>query len=113
GPGVRRVKRAGPAPAPGGGVVRPPGARVIPPDAQHAWEDTFAADERGRPLAPRFHRLLMLELRGQPTGADAAHLEAALQALERRFDRGPGGVLTCLGWGRRWFTRHTALGGAG
>jgi hypothetical protein len=81
-----------------------------PPDAQHAWEDTFRADTRGRPLAPRFHRLLMLELRGRPTAADAAQLESALQALERRFDRGPGGVLMCLGWGRRWFARHTALG---
>ncbi len=80
------------------------------PDAQHAWEDTFRADRRGRPLAPRFHRLLMLAVRGRPTASDAVRLDAALQALERRFDRGPGGLLMCLGWGPGWFERHTGLG---
>jgi hypothetical protein len=77
------------------------------PEAQHAWEATFHADERGRPLAPRFHRLLMLDVRGVPTLADAARLEAGLQVLEGRFGRGPDGLLMCLGWGATWFERHT------
>ena len=38
-----------------------------PPEAQHAWEETFHADDRGRPVAPRFHRLLMLDVRHAPT----------------------------------------------
>jgi hypothetical protein len=79
------------------------------PDAQHAWEATLHADARGRPVAPRFHRLLMLDVRGTPTAADAERLEAALQALEQRFEHGPAGLLTCLGWGAAWFETHTSL----
>jgi hypothetical protein len=79
------------------------------PAAQHAWEATFAADDEGRPVAPRFHRLLMLKVTGTPTAADAEHLEAALRELERRFAYGPDGLLTCLGWGAGWFERHTQL----
>jgi hypothetical protein len=79
------------------------------PDAQHAWEATLRADARGRPLAPRFHRLLMLDVRGTPTAAGAVRLEAALQALEQRFEYGPAGLLTCLGWGAAWFETHTSL----
>jgi hypothetical protein len=79
------------------------------PDAQHAWEATFSVDARGRPLAPRFHRLLMIDVRGTPTAADAERLERALRTLERRFGYGPAGLLSCLGWGAAWFEKHTAL----
>jgi hypothetical protein len=79
------------------------------PAAQHAWEATFAADPEGRLLAPRFHRLLMLDIHGTPTRADVVRLESALRTLERRFERGPSGLLMCLGWGPTWFERHTAL----
>jgi hypothetical protein len=79
------------------------------PDAQHAWEATFRADARGRPVAPRFHRLLMLDVRGTPTASDAERLETALLALEQRFEHGPAGLLTCLGWGAAWFETHTSL----
>jgi hypothetical protein len=77
------------------------------PASQHAWEATFGVDARGRPVAPRFHRLLMLGVRGTPGRADAARLEAALRSLEQRFEYGPMGLLTCLGWGATWFERHT------
>jgi hypothetical protein len=79
------------------------------PAAQHAWEATFATDAEGRPVAPRFHRLLMLDVTGIPTAADADHLETALRELERRFAYGPHGLLMCLGWGPGWFERHTEL----
>jgi hypothetical protein len=79
------------------------------PDAQHAWEATFHTDARGRPVAPRFHRLLMLDVRGTPTAADAERLETALRTLEQRFEYGPAGLLTCLGWGAAWFETHTSL----
>jgi len=46
----------------------------------------------------------------RPTTADAERLESGLRALERRFAPGPDGLLLCLGWGRRWFERHTTLG---
>lgn len=39
------------------------------PAAQHAWEDTFRADEAGRALPPRHHRLLMLDVVGSPCRA--------------------------------------------
>ncbi|MER5462930.1 hypothetical protein ABT010_20040 [Streptomyces sp. NPDC002668] len=79
------------------------------PEAQHAWESTFLTDEVGRPLAPRFHRLLMLDVVDHPTAADAERLEDALAALEKRFPHGPHGLLSCLGWGFGWYARHTAL----
>jgi hypothetical protein len=79
------------------------------PTAQHAWEDTFHHDARGRAVGPRFHRLLMLDVVRRPTAGDVERLEANLRSLERRFDRGPAGLLMCLGWGSGWFERHTSL----
>jgi hypothetical protein len=79
------------------------------PEAQHAWEATLRTDARGRPVAPRFHRLLMLDVRGTPNAGDAEQLETALQTLEQRFEYGPAGLLTCLGWGAAWFETHTSL----
>jgi hypothetical protein len=77
------------------------------PAAQHAWESTFHTDTLGRPLAPRFHRLLMIDVRGAPGATDVVRLEEAMRALERRFEYGPAGLLTCLGWGPTWFERGT------
>ena len=77
--------------------------------AQHAWEDTFLHDEKGRALAPLFHRLLMLDVVREPTMTDVQRLETNLHSLEERFDHGPAGLLTCLGWGPGWFERHTSL----
>ncbi|WP_424217505.1 DUF7405 family protein (plasmid) [Streptomyces sp. BI20] len=74
--------------------------------AQHAWEDTYGTDEIGRPVPPRRHRLLMLEVLGRPTAADAEALEAALTAAEEAHGRGPDGLLLCLGWGPGWYERH-------
>jgi deferrochelatase/peroxidase EfeB len=79
------------------------------PDAQHAWDHTLGTDAHGRALAPRFHRLLMLDVRGTPTAADVQRLETALRTLEQRFEHGPSGLLTCLGWGAAWFETHTSL----
>ncbi|MGW6566002.1 DUF7405 family protein [Streptomyces sp. NPDC054975] len=80
------------------------------PAAQHAWEDTFHHDEEGRPLAPRFHRLLLLDVTGgAPTAADSAHLEGALRTLERELPYGPQGLLTCLGWGPGYFDAYTGV----
>ncbi|MFE0105799.1 hypothetical protein [Streptomyces sp. NPDC059009] len=77
------------------------------PAAQHAWEATFDHDEEGRPLAPRHHRLLMLDVTGTPTAADADHLETTLRTLEQELPHGPTGMLTCIGWGPGWFEQHT------
>ena len=77
------------------------------PEAQHAWEDTYATDALGRPLPARYHRLLMFELTRAPRPDDAAQLERALCRLEARHPRGPGGLLMLLGWGSGYFARHT------
>lgn len=79
------------------------------PAAQHAWEATFRHDPEGRPLAPQFHRLIMLDVVGRPDPSDAAFLEGALRALEDRHPYGPDGLLTCLAWGPGWFERHSSL----
>jgi uncharacterized protein YbjT (DUF2867 family) len=91
---LRAVQRARRPPARLGAHVRGPrtrprgGPRVRPlPDAQHAWEATFRTDARGRPVAPRFHRLLMLDVGGTPTAGDAERLETALQTLEQASTR--------------------------
>jgi hypothetical protein len=49
------------------------------PHAQHAWEATYGTDDRGRPIAPRFHRLLLIEVAGAPTAAGVDRLESALR----------------------------------
>jgi hypothetical protein len=51
----------------------------------------------------------MLDVRGTPTATDAERLKTALQTLEQRFEYGPAGLLTCLGWGATWFETHTSL----
>jgi hypothetical protein len=79
------------------------------PDAQHAWEDTYATDELGRPLPPRFHRLVMLDVTRTPEPADAERLEQGLRRLERRHPHGPDGLLMLLGWGPGYFARHTEI----
>ena len=74
---------------------------------QHAWEASFAADDRGRPLAPPFHRLVMLDLTRSPDREDVSRMERVLSRLERRFPHGADGLLMLVGWGSGYFARHT------
>jgi hypothetical protein len=74
---------------------------------QHAWEDTFRRDELGRPVAPAFHRLVLLDVTRPPTVDDRDRLERALSELEQRHPRGPGGLLMLVAWGPGYFDRHT------
>lgn len=76
--------------------------------SQHAWEATFAGDHLGRPVAPSFHRLLMLDLARNAVHEDARRLESILGTLGRRFPHGPHGLLMLVGWGPGYFARHTA-----
>ncbi len=75
--------------------------------SQHAWEDAFTSDPLGRPVPPRFHRLLMLDAARPPDRAAAQRLETVLQRLERRHPRGPAGLLMLIGWGPGYFARYT------
>jgi hypothetical protein len=78
-------------------------------EAQHAWEATYASDGLGRPLPPRFHRLVMFDLMRTPRPADAARLEHALRRLEESHPHGPDGLLMLLAWGPGYFARHTNI----
>ncbi|MGH3003495.1 MAG: DUF7405 family protein [Gaiellaceae bacterium] len=86
-----------PAPAPLGSA--PEGL----PERQHAWEGTLTSDEHGNTISPRHDRLLFFDTNGSPTHDRADRLEAVLRTLERRFTRGPGGLLFTVGWGPAYF----------
>jgi Dyp-type peroxidase family len=74
---------------------------------QHAWEASFAVDDRGRPVPPPFHRLVMLDLTRSPDREDVSRMERVLRGLERRFPHGRDGLLMLVGWGPGYFARHT------
>jgi hypothetical protein len=84
--------------------TQPPG---LPP-RQHAWENHQARDADGNPLAPRFNRLLLFDVAGNPTPAHARLLEAALRTLERTYSWVHRGLLFTVGWSPGYFER--ALG---
>ena len=79
------------------------------PEAQHAWEDTYSTDGVGRPLAPRFHTLVMLDVIRTPSPVDAEQLERGLCGLEDRHPHGPAGLLMLLAWGPGYYARHTEI----
>jgi hypothetical protein len=73
------------------------------PARQHAWTATYTVDADGNPVAPTHDRLLFFDVRGAPTDRHRRILEAALRALERRFDWGPSGLLFTASWGHSYF----------
>jgi len=79
------------------------------PARQHAWVATLRVDDVGDPISPRFDRLLLFDVKGSPTPADALLLEAALRTLERRYRWGPGGLLFTAGWSPTYFERVLGL----
>jgi dye decolorizing peroxidase len=81
--------------------AQPPGLPV----RQHAWTATLTLDADGNPVPPRFDRLLLFDVKGSPTPAYTRLLEAALRTLERRYQRGPSGLLFTAGWGPAYFQR--------
>jgi hypothetical protein len=72
---------------------------------QHAWGDYLARDPHGNPTAPRFDRLLLFDVNGDPTPAHARVLEASLRTLERAFAWNHSGLLFTAGWGPSYFER--------
>jgi hypothetical protein len=74
------------------------------PARQHAWEAYLALDAGGNPVAPRFDRLLFVDVAGRPSPAGARLLEAALRTLERGYPWRPSGLLFTAAWGPGYFT---------
>ena len=95
----RAVTRRPPPPIPLG--RQPPGL----PIRQHAWTAALSRDADGNPVAPRFDRLLLLDVEGTPTPGHARVLEAALRTLERLYSWGPSGLLVTVAWAPGYFQR--------
>jgi len=80
-------------------------ARPRLPAAQHAWDAALREPGVVPTAPPRFHRLLLLDLRRDPAPADAARLETVLADLERAFAWRRDELLSCVGWSARYFAR--------
>lgn len=81
------------------------------PAGQHEWEASFGRDANGRPVPPRRQQLILVDIVGAPGPAAAAHLEAALLALEDRYPYGRDGFLATVGWGHTYWDRYTEHAG--
>jgi hypothetical protein len=77
------------------------------PAGQHEWEATFGRDALGRPVPPRYHVLVLVDVITAPNHDATRHLESTLAGLEQRYQYGPGGLLTTVSWGHAWFDQHT------
>jgi hypothetical protein len=77
------------------------------PTGQHEWESTFGRDDYGRPVLPRRHRLVLVDVIGEPGLAAARHLEQSLLLLEGRYRHGRDGLLSTIGWGTSWWNEHS------
>lgn len=76
------------------------------PDRQHAWEDALDTDDAGNPTMPRHHVLLALDYGdGTPTDAERETVEAALQGLERAYQRSNDGLLLTMSYSPYYFER--------
>ena len=78
------------------------------PERQHAWNDSLPRDDHGNVVPPRHHALVHLELDGTPTDAERNSVEAALQTLERAYERSNDGLLFTLGYSPAYFERFDA-----
>ena len=91
----------------------PPNPRAAElPDRQHAWDDVLATDAHGNALAPRHHKVLMLDLESEPDDDAATTVERAMRTIESAYEWGPAGLLHALAWGTEYFSRMGWLVGA-
>ncbi|MFB6302829.1 MAG: hypothetical protein ABEH78_08220 [Haloferacaceae archaeon] len=75
------------------------------PARQHAWNDVLRTGTHGNPLAPRYHRVLLLDLDVERSSEAAATVERAMRTLEAAYDWAPDGLLHLLAWGSAYFAR--------
>jgi hypothetical protein len=75
------------------------------PARQHAWTATLARDSHGNPIAPRYDRLLLFDVKANATLASVRVLENALRTLERSYRWSPSGLLFLVAWGPDYFRR--------
>ena len=77
------------------------------PERQFAWNAVLARDAFDNVVAPRFDRLVMLDLADSPTAEHVHRLEEMLRGLEREHDWGPDGLLFVMGYSEGYFRRHS------
>ena len=83
------------------------------PERQFAWNDVLGTDDFDNVLAPKFDRLLMLDVDGPPTSQHSGRVAETLRTLEREYDWGPDGLLFAIGYSegyfRRWSTERSPV----
>ena len=83
------------------------GAASTLPLGQHEWEASFGRDELGRPVPPKYHNLVFVDVVETPDSAARDLLELRLTELEGRYSYGRDGLLSTLGWGPSWWDDYT------
>jgi hypothetical protein len=79
------------------------------PARQHAWAEYLPVDKYGNPQAPKYDKLILFDVKGQPTQVYQQFLESRLRTLERRFRWGPEGLLFTVSWGPSYYGRYAHI----
>lgn len=75
------------------------------PARQHAWNDALVTDADGNPMAPRYSRVVLLDLDVEPSIEAAETVEHAMRGIEAAYPWGADGLLHALAWGSGYFDR--------
>jgi hypothetical protein len=76
------------------------------PESQHAWNEFLPTDDAGNNHHPRHRVLLALDYGGEaPTADERETVEAALQGIERAYERSSDGLLTTISYSPYYFAR--------
>lgn len=80
------------------------------PSRQFAEHDYLRRDADGNELQARHRRILLLDLKTEPSQAAAETIERSLRTVEEAFDWAPDGLFHVLAWGSKYFDDNDALG---
>lgn len=95
--------------------LRPPPGLDLPanqhdvPRRQFSQRARLRRDGDGNPLQARYRRVLLLDLRREPSVEAGRTVERAMRTLEEAFEWGPDGLFHLLAWGTNYLDEHDAL----
>ena len=77
------------------------------PTGQHEWNNALNRDEAGNVVLPEHHLLLYLSIRGDgsPTEDDRETVAAALETIERAYERSNRGAIAEIAYSPAYFNR--------
>lgn len=75
------------------------------PERQHAWNEYLPVDDHGNDVGLEHNVLLDLEYTGDDLETDRERAEAALQTVERAYERGEAGLGFTIGYSPAYFDR--------